>query len=72
MEKLYGKIKGYERMRDKNNKDRGSLMAMLSPYYLYYMRTPMVMKQGNIDSDAKPVLWNHVKRNTPVMWRIYI
>jgi len=57
----------FERIQDKDNKDRGSSIAMPGPYYLYYMRILMVMKQRNIVGDANPVLWNHFKRNTLVM-----
>ena len=52
-------IRGYERIKDKDNKDRGPSEAMLIPYYFYYMRILIVMKQRIILGDAKPVLWNH-------------
>jgi hypothetical protein len=40
---------------------------MLSPYYYYYKRVCVMVKQRNIESDAKPVLWNPFKENTLVM-----
>jgi hypothetical protein len=45
---------------------------MQSPYFVIYMRICMMMKQRIIDSDAKPELWIHLKRNTLVMWRIIL
>jgi hypothetical protein len=38
------------------------LKAMPSPYYYYYKRVCVMVKQRNIESDANPVLWNHLKR----------
>jgi hypothetical protein len=66
-QKAMERLRVYERIQDKDNKDRGSSLAMPSPYYLYYMRILMMVKQRIIESDAKPELWNRLKRNTLVM-----
>jgi hypothetical protein len=61
------KERDFERLPDKDSNDRGTSKAMLSPYYYDYNRVCVMVKQRNIESDAKPVLWKPFKENTLVM-----
>jgi hypothetical protein len=56
------KDKDFERLPDKDSNDRGTSKEMPSPYYYYYKRVCVMVKQRNIKSDANPVLWIRLKR----------